>query len=74
VEDLVLMETRGSTAVLKLNRPDKRNALSRALISALTEKFGQVRDRNNIRSVILTGAGSTFCAGMDLAELSETID
>jgi methylglutaconyl-CoA hydratase len=68
------MEMRGRAVVLTLNRPDKRNALSRALISALTDKFSQVRDEKNIRSVILTGAGSTFCAGMDLAELSETID
>jgi len=74
VEELVLMETRESTAVLTLNRPDKRNALSRALISSLTEKFSKVRDEKNIRSVILTGTGSAFCAGMDLAELSETID
>jgi methylglutaconyl-CoA hydratase len=74
VENLVTKETRGGAAILALNRPDKRNALSRALISSLSEAFLWARDASAVRCVILSGAGSTFCAGMDLAELAETID
>jgi methylglutaconyl-CoA hydratase len=71
--ELVRYESRGPAVVLTLNRPDRRNALSRDLIMALTEAFGRARDDAAARSVILTGAGNTFCAGMDLTELQETL-
>src|SRR5262245_15425120 len=60
-------------AVLTVNRPDKRNALSRALIDALADAFGRAADDPAVRSVILTAAGNVFCAGMDLAELQESL-
>ena len=56
-------------SLLTLNRPDKRNALSRGLIAALTRRFERARDDPAARCVILTGAGPAFCAGMDLTEL-----
>src|SRR5207247_6158128 len=55
------------------NRADKRNALSRGLIAALTEACTRARDDGAVRCVILSGAGSVFCAGMDLAELQESL-
>ena len=61
-EPLVLYERRSPAAVLTLNRPDKRNALSRALIGQLTEAFHRARDDAAVRCVILTGAGAAFCA------------
>ncbi len=72
-EPLVLYEHHTPAAVITLNRADKRNALSRALIAELTAAFHRARDDAAARSVILTGAGPVFCAGMDLAELAETI-
>jgi methylglutaconyl-CoA hydratase len=72
-EPLVRYENRPPAAVLTLNRPDRRNALSRGLIAALTEAFQRARDDTAARCVILAGAGSAFCAGMDLAELEETV-
>ncbi len=71
--DLVLCETRGSTAIVTLNSADRRNALSRALIAALTDTFRRLHDDAAVRCVVLTGAGSVFCAGMDLAELQESL-
>src|SRR5262249_8154228 len=68
-EDLVLYEPRPPAVVLTLNRPDRRNALCRGLITALGEAFARARDDAAARSVVLTGAGPAFCAGMDLAEL-----
>src|SRR5437667_137034 len=53
---------------------DKGNALSRGLIAGLSESFQRARDDAAVRCVVLTAAGSVFCAGMDLAELSETLD
>src|SRR5215469_7749947 len=72
-EELVRYESHGPAVVLTLNRPDRRNALSRNLIAALTEAFGRARDDAAARCVILTGAGNSFCAGMDLAELQESL-
>jgi methylglutaconyl-CoA hydratase len=70
---LVRYEAAPPAAVLRINRADKRNALSRGLIAALTEAFQQARDDATVRCVVLTGAGSVFCAGMDLSELAESI-
>jgi methylglutaconyl-CoA hydratase len=72
-DPLVRYESRPPAVVLTLNRPDRRNALSRALITALTDAFRRARDDAAARCVLLTGAGSAFCAGMDLAELEETV-
>jgi methylglutaconyl-CoA hydratase len=72
VSELVLYEVRGSAAVLTLNRPDRRNALSRALIAAIDDNVGRAAADAKVRSLILTGAGSVFCAGMDLTEMQES--
>jgi methylglutaconyl-CoA hydratase len=73
-EPLALYELRPPAAVVTLNRPDRRNALSRGLINALADAFTRAASDAAARCVILTGAGSSFCAGMDLAELSATLD
>src|SRR5438105_29873 len=71
--DLVLYELRPPAAVLTINRPDKRNALSRALIAALADAFRRAAADPAARCVILTGTGPAFCAGMDLDELRGTL-
>lgn len=72
-DNLVLSEAKGPCLVLTINRPDRRNALSRALIDALRVAFERARDDPAARAVVLTGTGAAFCAGMDLAELSESL-
>jgi len=72
--EVVLYELRGTTAWVTLNRPDKRNALSRDLIQALDEVIRQAAQENRVRCLVLTGAGSAFCAGMDLEELRQSLD
>jgi len=72
-DPLVLFESRPPTATIVLNRPDKRNALSRALIGELTSAFQRARDDRSARCVILSAAGPVFCAGMDLGELAEAL-
>ena len=71
-DELVQYTVRSGTALVTMNRPDRRNALSRGLIQALTDAFSRARDDVVIRSVILTGTGTVFCAGMDLAELQQS--
>jgi enoyl-CoA hydratase/carnithine racemase len=53
-------------AVLTLNRPGSRNALSDSLSPALRRMFAQLRDMQEVRCVVLTGAGTAFCAGGDV--------
>jgi methylglutaconyl-CoA hydratase len=74
MSSLILYELRSPAVVLTINRADKRNALSQALIADLTNAFARARDDAAARCVILTGAGPTFCAGMDLTELRESAD
>jgi methylglutaconyl-CoA hydratase len=71
---LVLYDARPPCVVITLNRADRRNALSRALIAELTAAFERAANDAAVRCVILTGAGPVFCAGMDLAELQESLD
>lgn len=71
---LVLYEPRPPAVVLTLNRPDKRNALNRQLITELSSAFDHAIKDPACRVIIVTGAGPAFCAGMDLAELLETLD
>jgi methylglutaconyl-CoA hydratase len=73
-EPLALYEPRPPAVVITLNRPDRRNALSRGLIAALDEAFRRAREDKDARCVILQGAGPAFCAGMDLAELTEMLE
>lgn len=72
--DLVLYESCPPSVVLTLNRADKRNALSRELIAALTGAVTRARDDKGARSVIIAAAGPVFCSGMDLAELQQSIE
>jgi methylglutaconyl-CoA hydratase len=72
-EALALYEVRPPAALITLNRPERRNALSQPLIRALQEAFERAASDAAVRCVILTGAGTVFCAGMDLAELSESV-
>ncbi|QJW95708.1 enoyl-CoA hydratase/isomerase family protein [Frigoriglobus tundricola] len=73
MSDTVQYTLRGPAAVVTINRPEKRNALSRALIADLTDAFLRASADPAARCVILTGAGPAFCAGMDLDELRGTI-
>lgn len=67
--ELVQYTTEGRVATLTLNRPDKRNALSHELVAALRKALVRAADDEEIRVVVLTGAGNAFSAGADLAAL-----
>jgi methylglutaconyl-CoA hydratase len=65
----LLLEFSGEIAKITLNRPDKRNAVTTAMIAELLTAFDVV-EKSHTRVVILTGAGKAFCAGMDLDMLA----
>lgn len=64
----------GGVLSLRLDRPEKRNALSAALIEALHGAFEAADLDPEVRVIVLTGAGPDFCAGADLEELLASAD
>ena len=57
-------------ADVRLNRPDKLNALDLPMFEAIVAAANQVRDANGVRAVVLSGVGRAFCAGIDMAMLA----
>lgn len=67
---LITYERRESFAIVRLNRPEKLNALSREMLAGLTEVFTKATNDQELRAIILTAAGDrAFSAGTDLGEL-----
>jgi enoyl-CoA hydratase len=68
VAELLSIERDGEVALVTLERPEKRNALSIELRIALAEAFGRLGDDAGVGCVVLTGAGTAFCSGMDVTQ------
>ena len=67
-DEVVLYERRGPSAWITLNRPDKLNAISHELRDALSAALTRAEADDDVRVVVLTGAGRAFCAGYDLSQ------
>lgn len=63
-----------SVAILTLNRPEKRNAISTELILDLEKEFELILTETHLNAVVLTGEAPAFCAGSDLNELGQLDD
>jgi enoyl-CoA hydratase/carnithine racemase len=74
MQPVVKVQVHDNTGTVTLNRPDKRNALSRELLKELQQAIDDLHQERRVRGVILIGAGSVFCAGMDLAEMRSAAD
>ena len=68
----LLVEHRDAVATITLNRPDKRNAITTTMMAELQTALDAIEKNHSVRVVILTGAGTCFCAGMDLEMLAST--
>jgi methylglutaconyl-CoA hydratase len=62
----------GVVATVALARPDSHNALNAALISELTDCFESLSEDENVRGIVLTGEGRSFCAGADIRYMRDT--
>ena len=71
---LLEIEHSGDVAVVTLQRPDKRNALSIDLRVELTDAFTSLGEDETVGCVVLTGAGSAFCSGMDTSQFGGDIE
>lgn len=69
-QDIVVAVETNGVATVTLNRPAKRNAVSLAMWRRLSEVFTELDGRDNVRVIILTGAGGHFCAGADISEFA----
>src|SRR5205085_6545501 len=65
----VIYAVEGAVALITLNRPEKRNALNDALVASLKQSLGDADAREDVRAVLITGAGADFCSGADLSAL-----
>jgi len=59
-------ERHGATAVVTMNRPEAKNALSLPMLVGMADAWEEIDGNDEVRCAVLTGAGGTFCAGMDL--------
>ncbi|MCW5829709.1 MAG: enoyl-CoA hydratase/isomerase family protein [Deltaproteobacteria bacterium] len=65
MDDAVILERQGHLAVLTLNRPDNRNAMTVELLDAFRTRVAEVKGDNAVRVLIVTGSGKNFCSGAD---------
>lgn len=66
MSDSILTERRGSVFVITINRPERRNAFDFATAGAMSRAVDEFEEDPALRVAVITGAGGTFCAGMDL--------
>lgn len=69
--DELKVERSQNFVTLSLNRPEKRNAINRAMIEALDGALAAVEADKNIRAVIIRGEGRGFCSGLDLRDIEQ---
>ncbi|QWC90916.1 enoyl-CoA hydratase/isomerase family protein [Cupriavidus metallidurans] len=67
-DNSVVLERIGGTAVITLNRPQRRNALDDTIMAAMDRIVRSIRQDRSVTAVVLTGAGGNFCAGADLGD------
>ncbi len=70
----IRFDAEGPLGILTLDRQHRLNALSRELVSELQQLVSELETNDDIRVVIVTGAGRAFCAGADIKERAENID
>ena len=70
-ESAVLYSVDGAIAHVRLNRPEKRNALNDELISGIKNALNKTRADQTIRVILLSGEGKDFCSGADLSALQK---
>lgn len=72
--ETLVVEVEGRIGRVTMNRPEKLNALSRQLMSEIVELGAWLKHREDIRVMIFSGAGRSFCAGFDLNDFSSASD
>ena len=74
MSESVVQSFEAGVARVSLNRPEVRNALDAATIASLTQAFRGLHDRDDVRAVVLEGAGAIFCGGADIKYMRAALD
>lgn len=74
MSDILLREQREGAVLLRMNRPEKRNAFNRELSIAVSDAIDDLEADNGVHVVVLTGVHDAFCAGADMTEALSAID
>jgi len=69
-DKMLICEIQDNISIVTLNRPDKRNALSKELRDDIVNCLTELEANEQVRAVVVTGSGTSFCAGFDLSEFS----
>jgi enoyl-CoA hydratase/carnithine racemase len=72
MSDVIRYEVEGGLAIITIDRPEKRNAMSYAILDEFREAIGRAGRDPDAQAVVITGAGGAFCAGTDLSDLAAT--
>lgn len=70
----IIYDVKDGVATITLNRPDKLNAFTGTMMSEMIDAFDKIDADDDVRCVIVTGAGRAFCAGADLSAGAKTFD
>ena len=66
MDKAVLYEIDEGVAIIKLNRPDRYNAVNQDLVDEISQSLDRAKNDQSIRAIIITGSGKGFCAGADM--------
>lgn len=70
--ETILVEHHAPFATITLNRPEVHNAMNQKMVVEIREAIESLHDNREIRAIVITGAGQTFCAGGDLKEMQSS--
>ncbi|MBN9012640.1 MAG: enoyl-CoA hydratase/isomerase family protein, partial [Rhizobiales bacterium] len=70
MSDIVMQSLDRGLLTITMNRPDRRNALNAEMVAGLIEAARRAADDNDVRAVLLKGAGGTFCVGGDVKAMA----
>src|SRR4051812_1721786 len=71
--ETLLWEVEGQVATVTLNRPEKKNAMSWTMFDEIEAAFRRAAADDDVRCVVLTGAGGAFCSGADLTDAANSV-
>jgi enoyl-CoA hydratase/carnithine racemase len=69
--DSVIVQDEGAVRIIRMNRPEKKNALTQPMYAEMTRALREAGERTSIRAIVLAGAPNAFCAGSDIGDFQK---